>query len=557
MLKSLTVQNYALIRDLAFSPESHLNVITGETGAGKSIMLGALGLVLGNRADTGILSDQNVKCTVEAIFQFQSDALTTFLESRELEVSDEIILRREISPTGKSRAFINDTPVNLTDLKEAGELLIDIHTQHTSLLIRNNKQQLRMIDRFGNYSPVLMQAEAQWKYYKYELQAFEDLEVFCSSAQAEQDFLRFQFEELEKFNPLEGEEIQLEERVELLNHAADIARIGENIAALLHENENSAYNQVQAARSLMKPISGLSAGLKAVSERLDTLLPEIKDLASEIQDIASDSEPNAAELENLNARYSQLQLLLKKHRVDTSHALKQLFQEIGDKLYTADNSIEALEKQREKVKMAFDACIATAKELHIKRIETATQLCIQVESGLHQLGMPKAKLRADLQFQNEFLNDSGASKMQFLFSANGSLEMPLEKVASGGEVSRLNFVIKSILAGKNEIPTLIFDETDTGVSGEIAHKFGEMMRKLGDYRQVIAITHLPQVAAHGNSHYFISKKEVSGKTESFMEKLQIEQRIQKLASMLGGENPGEAALANAKELLQAATAALS
>ncbi len=556
MLTSLTVQNYALIRDLEFYPESKLNVITGETGAGKSIMLGALGLVLGNRADTGILRDDSVKCTIEAVFSYTSETLKAFLESRELDVLEEIILRREISPTGKSRAFINDTPVNLTDLKEAGELLIDIHTQHTSLLIRNTKQQLRMIDRYGDYSALLLQAEEQWHVYKAELQTYEELEAFCSSAQAEQDFLRFQFEELEKFNPVEGEEVQLEERVEFLNHAADIARIGENVAALLNENENSAYNQIQAARSLMKPVSGLSASLKGIAERIDTLLPEIKDLAEEMQAVASDSEPNASELENLNARYAQLQLLLKKHRVDSSAALQQLLQEIGDKLYTADHSAEALEKQKAKVAAAKEKCLNTAHALHEKRVKTATELCKQVEAGLKQLGMPKAKLRADLQYQVEGLNETGASKMQFLFSANGSLEMPLEKVASGGEVSRLNFVIKSILAGKNEIPTLIFDETDTGISGEIAHKFGEMMRQLGKSRQVIAITHLPQVAAHGNSHYFISKKEVAGKTESFMEKLAEPQRIQKLASMLGGENPGEAALANAKELLQAATAGM-
>lgn len=549
MLKSLTVNNYALIKEIRFLPETGLNVVTGETGAGKSILLGALGFVLGNRADTTVLLPKSEKCIVEAIFLNFPQKVVDFLQNHELDIEPELILRREISAAGKSRAFINDTPVAQNQLKELGEFLVEIHTQNTGLLIRDNNEQLSLLDTYGGNIDLLQEYSKLWNHYIKERQKLTELQELATKATGEYDYLKFQFEELETFKPTDGEETYLEQRANMLNHASDIAEAGNTAWNMLSENENSIYSQLSAVRSVIKGVANISPELDALYARIDSIMLDIRDVSQEIGKISETSQPDNAELERINERLALLQMLLKKHRRTGAAELKQLLEELNEKIYAFDHSEEAMQKQVNLVAEAHKNCILVAQKLHAAREHAAKKLGPEAQLHLAKLGMPKAGLQVELGFDENKLGAKGGSAVVLLFNANDSRLLPLDKVASGGEVSRLNFVFKALLADKKEMPTIIFDEADTGVSGEVADRFGEMMKELSAYHQIIAITHLPQVAAKGNAHFLIYKGEEDGKMVSALKHLNPENRIDALANMLSGKTPGTAAVANARELL--------
>jgi len=550
MLLSLTVKNFALIRELNLQPNKGLNVITGETGAGKSILLGALGLVLGNRAETSALLNTDLKCVVEAIFEVKNLKLHTFFEEHELDYADQTIIRREIAPGGKSRAFVNDTPVSLQILKELGERIIEIHTQNTGLLIKSATEQLAIIDDFAGEQTVLTQYKIQWKNYAKLRQDFDSFIIETGTAQKEKDFLQFQFDELEQFTPLAGEDTALEQLVKTLGHAEEIKSACSQSEYLLADSDNSIVDQLTAVRAQLKNIANVHPKVAETLQRLESQVLELKDISSALKAIGLSVESDPKKLDAANERIAKLQMLLKKHNLQNAHELVDFKKSLEEKLWLTEEAGVKKEKLEKQLLEAKEACKKIALNLHESRIKAAELLCKKTIVVLTELEMPSSKLLAHFEFDADKLGPKGASFVKLMFSANaGQNPQPLEKVASGGEVSRLNFAFKSLMAGKKEMPTLIFDEADTGVSGEVAGKMGSLMQQLGKNHQVIAITHLPQVAAAGESHYFVYKGISEGLSSTQIKLLDEKERILQIAQMLSGRDPGDAAVANARELL--------
>lgn len=551
MLQNLTVKNFALIRELQLQPQLGLNVITGETGAGKSILLGALGLILGNRAETSALYNKDVKCIIEAVFDIKKLNLISFFDEKELDYSDQTIIRREIAPGGKSRAFVNDTPVMLNVLKELGEKLIEIHTQNTGLLITSSAEQLRIIDNFSGDSSLISSYKNAWKRYTFLHQELMDFKTKIDAAQKEKDFLQFQFDELESFDPKANEDIELEKIAMTLGHAEEITNTCNHAELALTESDESIVDKISAVRSSLKGIVGLHKNVEDISKRLEVIGFEIKDISAGLRETSASIENDSARLESVNERIAKLQLLLKKHSIHSATELLELKLDIENKLLQCEQANSETEKLEKALSVARNECENLAKQLHESRIKSATFLCKETAKLLQELGIPAANMDAKMEFDLNAMNSHGATSIKLLFSANQGKEMQaLEKVASGGEVSRINFCFKSLLADKQEMPTLIFDEADTGVSGLVASKMGEMMNRLGKKHQVISITHLPQVAAAGETHFFVYKNQSDGIANTEIKLLSPDERVKNIAQMLSGKEPGEAAVANAKELLR-------
>jgi DNA repair protein RecN (Recombination protein N) len=552
MLQLLTIQNFILIKELQFKPGQGLSVITGETGAGKSILLDALELILGGRADSSMLFQQDKKCILEAVFNIKTMQLQTFFEAHELDYADETILRREINAGGKSRAFVNDTPVSLQILRNLGEHLIEIHTQHTGLLITSAAEQLKIVDDFANEPALWKEYAIAWDKYIAAEKELNHLKVVAAEAQKERDFNQFQFEELAEFSPVANEEINLEIQSQTLSHAEEINNAAANAAYLLNETENSIADQIVAVKSSLKQAANHHPQIAEILTRLESQAMELKDIAQSLEIVSVSIENDAGKLQRVNERISKLQHLLKKHNLHTASDLIMLMEKLETKLEFAEKSTTRLENLARVVAEARSKALELAKSLHKMRLSAAEKLCRQAEKQLKDLGMPFAQLKADIQLEPDKMNQNGASTIRLLFSANsGQALQALDKVASGGEVSRLNFCFKSLLAGKKSMPTLIFDEADSGVSGEVAGKMGLMMQRLGEKHQVISITHLPQVAAAGQTHFFVYKSSENGATTTGIRVLSGADRVSQIAQMLSGNKPGEAAVANARELLGA------
>lgn len=549
MLVSLSVNNYVLIKEMFLAPDAGLNVITGETGSGKSILLAALGLVLGNRAESGIAFDEQNKCVVEAVFGKFSKQATQFLQDNELDIEDELLLRREIATNGKSRAFINDTPVSLQQLRELASLLVEIHTQHTGLLIRDQAEQLKLVDDFAGNGELLSNYIVLWNSLKSEEKVLQSLVASKDKNLAEYEFSKFQFDEIDAFNPNPTEDDYLEDKANQINHAADIVSAVSAAWGLVTENDPSAYQLLALARTALKSVANVSQQVKSLFERLEIQMTELQELGADLARISDHSQPNPQELEHINQRLSHLQHLLKKHGVENASDLVSRKELLEAKLYETEHFEDSIQKQKQKVDLALTKCTQLADQLSQKRLAAGQQLSTQAQELMAQLGMPKAHLKVRVEHKTSQLGVTGADSVVIMFNANGNTLQELEKVASGGEVSRLNFVFKALLAGKKSMPTLIFDEADTGVSGEVAFKLGSMMQDLAKHHQVIAITHLPQVAAKGTVHFYVYKTEVEGKTVTQIQKLTSSQRVDVMAKLLSGESAGNAAVANAKELL--------
>lgn len=551
MLKRLAIRNYALIEDLDISFSDELNIMTGETGAGKSIILGALSLILGQRAEGKYFFNQQKKCVIEGTFLVNEFHLNDFFTENDLDYDKETVLRREISSDGKSRAFINDTPVNLATLKQLGEKLIDIHSQHATLEINDEDFQLLVIDTVAGNQNLLHTYREAFKAYRQTQSRLKELIALSERSKADLDYFQFQFDELEKANLSEGEQHDLEKELDALTHAEEIKRSLLTSIGLLYENEPSVIVLIKEAAINLASAERYNPEVKSLTERLNSCLIEIKDILSEIEGLEQSSLINEPRLEEVNGRLDLIYTLQKKHRAGSDTELISIREQISNKLDSilfADEDIEILKLESDQL---HHKVMDLAAELNKSRNESIPKVEEQVMNTLAEIGMPNAVL----QIQHESLPEgkfdlNGNNQIRFLFSANkGQSALPMNKVASGGELSRLMLSIKSLIAVHTALPTIIFDEIDTGISGEVALKVGNIMEKLSKNMQVIAITHLPQIASKGNTHYCVYKDEQTDNTHTNIRQLNEEERILELAKMLSGNNPGESAIQNARELL--------
>lgn len=550
MLQKLSIRNYALIDSLDIEFDKGLNIITGETGAGKSIILGALSLILGQRAESKYFFNQDKKCVIEGVFALADEHLREFFEENDLDFSNETILRREISIDGKTRSFINDTPVNLSILKQIGEKLIDIHSQHATQEINDADFQLLIVDSLANHKALLFEYRNGFKKLKQDSSRLKKLISDADEARSKQDYEQFLFNELEQANLKEGEQEDLELELEKLTHAETIKRALLNSSALLNESEPSAMQILKEAQLQLQSIEKFDPTINILFERLKSSIIEIKDIADEVSSLEENTVHSADRLEIINQRLDSFYSLQQKHRVNNNNELLAIQSQLENnlnQLLSSDENIEKLQKEIEQLKIDLTK---QANQLSLNRKKAIKTVEDQTSNTLKKVGMPSAKLVLKQQQQVE-LGKDGLDEITLLFSANaGQAPAPVNKVASGGELSRLMLAIKALLAQHTSLPTIIFDEIDTGISGETALKVGEVISALGGNMQVISITHLPQIAAKGKSHYFVHKNETGGKTTTGIRKLKQEERVAVIAEMLSGKNPGASAIENAKELLR-------
>ena len=549
MLQKLSIRNYALIDSVDLELDKGLNIITGETGAGKSIMLGALSLILGQRAETKYFFNQAKKCVIEGQFKLSGSGLQPYFEEFDLDYQQESILRREISIDGKSRAFINDTPVTLSVMKQIGEKLIDIHSQHATSEVNDPGFQLSVVDTLSDHLPLLTQYRLKFREYKKNLQLLINMQTSADEARSKQDYEQFLFNELETANLQAGEQAALEIEMEALNHAESIKRGLLNGHVLLDGEETAVLPILKEVINQIQAIEKFNPAYSAMNERLRSAMIEIKDIAEETIVLEENIVYSPARIDEINVRLDTMYTLQQKHRVTSVEELLAIQNELSDNLNTLLNSDEEIERliiAINKLKVELEKIADTLSKNRSKAISVAQK---QVGEILVRVGMPNAKIKIE-QTVVENLNKDGKDMISLLFSANaGQAPAPVGKVASGGELSRLMLAIKSIISKHTSLPTLIFDEIDTGISGETALRVGDVIGELEQNMQVICITHLPQIAAKGEAHYFVYKKEESERTTTGIRRLNPEERIFAIAEMLSGKNPGESALKNAQDLL--------
>ena len=549
MIVSLSIENFALIEKLSVRFSDGFSVITGETGAGKSILLGALGLVLGKRADLSSLKNKEEKCIIEAHFQLKNYNLKSFFDDNDLDYEEETIIRREILPSGKSRAFINDTPVNLNELQELSNFLIDIHSQHQTQELSEDGVQFQIIDSVASNEVILNEFCIQLKEYKKIKSEIKLKRELLLSFSKEQDYNSFLLEELLAAKLKSGEQELLESQFEKLNN---VELINENLSRILSLSNQDQFGVIQGLKEIkvsIQKIASYSQDFSDLSERISSLLIEFDDIVNEISDLAESIHSDPVELQLLNEKLQLIYSLQKKHQVNSVDELLVIQNELDSKVVssvTLESEISSLEKQLQNTESTLDDLAAT---LHNNRIKSIPVLTKKMEDILSNLGMVNARFDIQL-IQKEVYLNNGKDEIQFLFSANKGSEFGLlKKVASGGEMSRIMLAVKSILSQYSKLPTIIFDEIDTGVSGEIAHKMGEILKGMSSNMQVFAITHLPQIAGKGKEHIKVYKVIKENQTLSELKLLKQEERVLEIAQMLSGSNVTETALNHAKELL--------
>ena len=551
MLRSLYIQNYALIEKLDIGFDSGFSVITGETGAGKSIILGAIGLLLGQRADVKSIRKGASKCIIEARFDVSAYGMQPFFEANEPEYEDECILRRELYASGKSRAFINDTPASLAQMKELGELLIDVHSQHQNLLLNKEGFQLNVLDLLAHDEAELA---AYQRLYNDWRQARQDLEALVARAEqsrADEDYIRFQLEQLEEANLTDGEQEELEQEAEMLTHAEDIKAGLYRAGQALNADEGGVLEALKDCQNTMMGLRSVFAPAGELADRLDSVYIELKDISQEVSDKEEEVEFNPARLDEVNARLNLIYSLQQKHRVDTVKALLSLQENYALQLSAITSSDEDIARLEAQVKELFSQVTAQAQVLTEARTRAAREVERQMAARLVPLGMPNVRFQVEMGVRKE-PGMHGADTVNFLFSANkNGVLQNISSVASGGEIARVMLSVKAMIAGAVKLPTIVFDEIDTGVSGEIADRMADIMQEMGDNdRQVISITHLPQIAARGRAHYKVYKEDNEVETNSHIRRLTDDERVEELAHMLSGATLTEAALNNARALLK-------
>lgn len=549
MLIQLSIRHYAIIDELDIRFSDGLNIITGETGAGKSILMGALGLVLGDRADTQVLHEPDRKLVVEALFRIPlGDRLQEFFLHNDLDVSEEIIIRREISPQGKSRAFVNDTPVNLSQLRELSGWLVDLHQQFDTLDVGREDFQREALDAFCGCSDDARKLSARFSAYDVARKNLQEARDRQRRASQEKDYHQYLFDELQALQIKDQELEELEKEIKLLTHAGTVKQQLTASVASLTEGEQPLGQQLKAIAQKLKQVAGYHPELPGLLERLQSAQVEITDISDELQRVNDAMDMSAERLQWVEERLSAYYSLIKKHGLQDASGLMALRDELALKLGQAEqlnDQIAALEKQ---VSSLQAEAMKIAEAISAVRIKKAPSLVKEVNALLHKVGMPNARMQVSI--VPAPLNASGIDAISFLFDANKTNRFePIGKVASGGELSRLMLSIKSLVASKMKLPTLIFDEIDTGISGEAARQVSLIMQELGTEHQLIAITHQPQIAAKANAHFYVYKQEELGKVKTRVRSLSKDERIETIARMLSGEKPSTAALENARELV--------
>lgn len=549
MLSSLYIQDYALISSLQIQFDKGMTVITGETGAGKSIIMGALSLILGNRADSSVLFDKSKKCVVEAAFSIADLDVKSFFETNDLDYQDITIVRREILPSGKSRAFINDTPVNLPTLKDFASLMIDIHSQHQNLLFQNADFRTDVLDLFAGIKSQVSDYQKLLEELKQTQRQFETLTEENNARLEKQDFLQFVFQELEQANLKENEQEELEKSIDFLSHTETIKANLFQILHLISDADESALNSLRESKSLSADIAPYRSDIEEVSRRIESNYIDLKDIAGELSTLNERIDYNPDELEVMRQRLDLIYSLEQKHHVSSLPQLIEKKNAINQELAQFSDDEQQLNSLQQKLSQLQTSLQQMAKQLHAERKKVLPMLQKQILEKVFALGMPDAQFVINLE-ETTTLQKFGTDSVQFLFSANKGVPLSeLEKVASGGEISRLMLAVKSTLSDRSVLPTVVFDEIDVGISGEMAGKVATLMAQMAQKRQLLVITHLPQIAAKGTAHYQVFKEVVNDKSYSRIRKLQKEDRIIEIAKMMSGEKCSDATLKAAQELI--------
>lgn len=551
MLKQLYIKNFTLIDELNISLYPGFSVITGETGAGKSIILGAIGLLLGNRADSKAIKAGRDRCVIEAHFDLSRYGMQKFFDDNDIDYdADDTIIRRELTAAGKSRAFINDTPVPLTRMRELGEQLVDIHSQHQNLLLQKEDFQLNVVDIIAQDADQLNVYQKEYYAYRKAKELLEELKAEIAKNRENEEFMRFQHKELDDANLQEGELEQLEQEAETLSHSEDIkTALYEADSALSGEND-SILDKLKNATHHLENICDVYPSMADVAGRMQSSYIELKDIAQEISSSVDHVEFDPNRLDAINTRLDKLYTLQQKFHVETVTELIATRDRIAEQLSHIDNGDEDIEEKEKEVADLLVKAEKQAALLTSIRQKSAKAIEKEMKGRLIPLGIPN--VRFEIAFAEKPLSGNGADKVSFLFSANKSTQLqPVSQVASGGEIARVMLSLKAMISGAVKLPTIIFDEIDTGVSGKIAEKMADIMEEMGlQNRQVLSITHLPQIAAKGSHHYKVLKEETENGTISHMKELNNQERIEEIAQMLSGSDITQAALANAKELLR-------
>ncbi len=553
MLKQLYIKNFTLIDELNIEMHPGFSVITGETGAGKSIILGAIGLLLGNRADTKAIKAGRDRCIIEAHFDLSRYDMEQFFIDNDIDEDlPDTIIRRELTAAGKSRAFINDTPVSLAKMRELGEQLVDIHSQHQNLLLQKEDFQLNVVDIIAGDQKQVKVYNAAYQEYKKANEKLKKLKEEIERNRENEDFLRFQYKELDEAHLVEGEQEQLEQEYEMMSHSEDIKTALFQADNNLSGEDGNVLEKLKDATTQLQEIKEVYPEVSEIAERMDSSYIELKDIAQEVNSLVDNVEFDPDRLETINDRLDTLNSLQQKFHVQNVEELMKTRDNLQEQLAHIDNSDEDVEEQEQEVNRLLEKANKQAQALTVIRLKAAKKVEEEMKQRLIPLGIPN--VRFSISLTEKPLCHDGADKVSFLFSANKSTPLqPVTQVASGGEIARVMLSLKAMISGAVKLPTIIFDEIDTGVSGKIAEKMANIMAEMGNHeRQVLSITHLPQIAAMGSYHYKVIKEETETGTISRMTELNPDERVQEIAQMLSGSDITEAALANAKELLKRA-----
>ncbi len=550
MIQSLTVENYAIIDKLEIEFSRGLSIITGETGAGKSILMGALSLILGKRADTSILKDKSRKCIVEGIFDIAEYGFQGFFEKNDIDYDDFTIFRREISPNGKSRAFINDTPVNLNILSELGIRFIDIHSQHQNLNLSNSQFQLKVIDCFSHSEDLLRKYQDVYNLFRDLSKEYQYLLEKSKQSQADLDYYQFQFNQLDIAKLKENEQYELEQELEKLNHAEEIKNNLNSAVSLLSGEDNTVLNKLKDIHSFINKIIKFYPDVADYGKRLESSYIELKDVANELELLKEKIELDPEKLEYINERLDLIYSLQHKHKVNTVKDLKKIKESLKQQIDEVSSYEFKLEDLKKRINECENKLNDFAQQLSKQRQESLNNIEKEITVLLLDLGIPNGRFKIHHEITGDY-TINGIDRVQFLFSANKNITLQeISKIASGGELSRLMLSIKSLLSDSTGLPTIIFDEIDMGVSGEIADKVGNIIKRMSKGMQIINITHLPQVACKGDFHYLVYKSDEGESTTAHVKLLNNDERHIEIARMLSGEELTEAAMENARELLK-------
>lgn len=550
MLLKLSINNFAIIRQVDFAPSKGLNIITGETGAGKSIILDAFNLILGSRADIKTQNDWSDKCVIEGEFALNIDQFGYFFKDNDIDFEEITIIRREINTSGKSRTFINDTPVNLQQLKTLGEKLVSIHSQHENTHLTDRTFQFELLDNFAGISDDVLAYRKIFRSYKEKETELTKLKSEQDRMLKEKDYLEFLINEFANLDLKDNEEAGLEAELNVLSNADQIVQIAEWISSSVSDSENAIADVLTQIRNKLRTIENVNEKSKEISTRISSVIIELKDIADEADALKNSVTADEGRMEQINERLSAIQHLKRKHNVTDFPELLKVNEQIADQLINIGNIDRQVEELESHLDTQRKVLVKVSNELHAKRLKAAPKLKSEIETLLKSLEMPNAKIEFELDTKEQS-DDFGMSVLTIKFSANPGMSLqPLNKVASGGELSRLALCIRAIEAGNKQLNTLIFDEIDTGVSGKVADTIGKMFKQISINHQIIAITHLPQVAGYGDKHFMVGKKVENNTTISYMKDLDANERVEELAKMLSGNESTEIAKKNARELLK-------